>query len=779
MAKSLSSDVADRLSNLSIQSPVDTKILGWFCPKCTKLLAMPIKKDVKPEDHASTGWVLHYSTIKALTAVANQGCQLCFIILQSNCGYVDKARVPDTAIWLQRGYSLESEDEYNSDDGSSIVNEDDDDDVDDKNDNKDESDDEGLDENQVTQNGYGDGDGDDDSDDGEWMLDQNISIKWVTKRINGAKVMTSETTVASAIALPTYPTDLKACESTADIDLKPWFTTCLNEHSCEKDRKPGYLPKRLLECTGQGLRLVDSQSIEKDVRYAALSYSWGTSPTHLTLTTENMTKLENGILDADLPLTFSDAAKVALGLDIKYIWIDSLCIIQSGDNGEDWLNQVGEMHNIYSSCVLQIAASHSTNAFGGCFFKRPKGGQRPTIVSPAKFVNMEVPKNGDKPALLIPSSGDILNFYLDTRGWVFQERLLAPRTVHFDKDDVYWECYKCKCSASYLLGEQTLHSDIRKGVSQEYNWQEYNWRRVEQDDKLDAYAWGEMVNEYSKRNLTVPEDRLIAFSSIAQRVCEHYNDDYIAGFCRSLLPQALLWYCSDGVKCGPEYGKFQTNMCFNNYGVPTWSWGSVNNEIYFSSISNTKAELVSADVKLADESRKYGLISNASITLRAPVFYLDIKCFKGTDLPTNRIMFQGSILLIDDIEQADGCLDTREPDSIAYYASIDNGIWPDEDENAEYKPNPSFRFNPDKSADYAHVDIWKNVICLVIEADGDSDGTEKVAEEEIRGLILVPLDSGAKMDIKYVRIGEFNMSAVSEKGTSPVNGMEVMEITIV
>jgi hypothetical protein len=769
MSKPLSSvqkEVTNRLSSLNIQSSSKSNKLGWFCAKCTKLLALPLTKDPKIDDQASTGWVLHYSNIKTLTAVANQGCQLCFVVLQSNIGYQDKDRIPDTAIWLQREYLLERVFEDDEDDqeclsdDSSIAHDDE------KNDDTETPD---VDEDY---NSYSD------------LTNQCIGIKWVVKKVNGARSMHMESIVASAVPLPAYPTGLQACESTADIPLESWFSTCLNDHSCEKDRTTGYLPKRLLECTSHGLRLLDSNSIDKNARYAALSYSWGPSPAHLTLTTENMPNLQKGIPDEDLPLTFSDAAKIAVRLDIKYIWIDSLCIIQSGDNGEDWRDQVGEMHNIYGSCILQIAAAHSSDAFGGCFSKRPKGGQRPTILPPAKFANIDVPKNGDKPALLLPSVDE---FHLDSRGWVYQERLLAPRTVHFDKWDVFWECHKVKCSASYLLGEQTLHDDIRKSVVYESNGPKYGWRWIIEDGKVDPYHWGEMITEYSKRSLTRPQDRLVAFSSVAQRIAEHSQDDYIAGYLASILPQALLWTCMGGVRCGTEQLKFQPNMCINDYGVPTWSWGSVNNEIFSTMLnSGVKASLVSTDVKLVDESHKYGPMRNASIRLRGPVFQLDIKGFKGTDLPSNRILFQGSVLIIDDLYQNGGCLRTRQPNSIAYYASVDNGIWPEEDEDAEDNPNPHFTFTPNVSADYAHVDIWKNVVCLVIEADDDEDDDDeddesKFTEMEIRGLVLVPWTSDKEKDkdVKYVRIGEFDMTAVSEKGTSPLNRMETMEVTVV
>ena len=41
-------------------------------------------------------------------------------------------------------------------------------------------------------------------------------------------------------------------------------------------------------------------------------------------------------------------------LGVRYLWIDSLCIIQ--DQTEDWLKQAALMGNIYSGGLLNLAA---------------------------------------------------------------------------------------------------------------------------------------------------------------------------------------------------------------------------------------------------------------------------------------------------------------------------------------------------------------------------------------------------------------------------------------
>ncbi|KAM5356788.1 hypothetical protein ACJ41O_003434 [Fusarium nematophilum] len=68
-------------------------------------------------------------------------------------------------------------------------------------------------------------------------------------------------------------------------------------------------------------------------RYAALSHCWGESAT-LKLLSGNKSRLETNINISELPQSYKEAVDVCLRMDIKYIWIDSLCIIQ--DSTDDW-----------------------------------------------------------------------------------------------------------------------------------------------------------------------------------------------------------------------------------------------------------------------------------------------------------------------------------------------------------------------------------------------------------------------------------------------------------
>ena len=99
-------------------------------------------------------------------------------------------------------------------------------------------------------------------------------------------------------------------------------------------------------------------------RYATLSHCWGlVGP--LTTTRDTRPQRLQGIALNDLPNTFRDAVLVTRKLGIRYLWIDSLCILQ-GDK-TDWETESGRMADVYSNAYINLAASSSRDSRGGLF----------------------------------------------------------------------------------------------------------------------------------------------------------------------------------------------------------------------------------------------------------------------------------------------------------------------------------------------------------------------------------------------------------------------------
>ncbi|KAK2050895.1 HET-domain-containing protein, partial [Colletotrichum caudatum] len=106
-------------------------------------------------------------------------------------------------------------------------------------------------------------------------------------------------------------------------------------------------------------------------RYTTLSHCWGPRP--VIRTTSRTIDDHLGALPLDgLPPTFRDAVSITRSLGIRYVWIDSLCIVQ--DSEEDWELESARMGAVYASSYLTIAASASPDSTGGCFAPRRASG---------------------------------------------------------------------------------------------------------------------------------------------------------------------------------------------------------------------------------------------------------------------------------------------------------------------------------------------------------------------------------------------------------------------
>ena len=58
-----------------------------------------------------------------------------------------------------------------------------------------------------------------------------------------------------------------------------------------------------------------------------------------------------------LPKTIMDAIKCTEQLGLKYLWVDSLCIIQ--DSAEDKAKEISRMSNIYQNAYVSLFSSYN------------------------------------------------------------------------------------------------------------------------------------------------------------------------------------------------------------------------------------------------------------------------------------------------------------------------------------------------------------------------------------------------------------------------------------
>jgi hypothetical protein len=288
-----------------------------------------------------------------------------------------------------------------------------------------------------------------------------------------------------------------------------------------------------------------------------------------------------GMPIASLPKTFRDAISVARSLAFRYIWIDSLCIVQ--DSVEDWRQEAAYMQEIYTYSSCTIAATAAADGEGGCFSERD-----PSSLRLSKIALRWADKADERNYLLIDDQyvdKQLTTAPLNRRGWVLQERILSPRTLHFGQSQMFWQCRETMACEAF---PRDLPWFLTESDEWSTEWSTHSKTSFPSDiDVTDIgetlaerrkrlyWRWWKLVSMYMRLALTVPEDKLVAISGLAKGFGEALgNDDYLAGLWRGSLPNDLLWSVwNDKQSNGLDSSRP------SNYRAPSWSWASVEADV--------------------------------------------------------------------------------------------------------------------------------------------------------------------------------------------------------
>ncbi|KAK0706320.1 heterokaryon incompatibility protein-domain-containing protein, partial [Lasiosphaeria miniovina] len=233
------------------------------------------------------------------------------------------------------------------------------------------------------------------------------------------------------------------------------------------------------------------------IRYVALSHCWGSSARPPLKTTKaNLASHMQVIPTAALSRTFTDAIQVTRALGIRYLWIDSLCIIQ--DDDAIWAAEAVKMASVYRRSYFTIAATSSLSGDGGLSLD----GSDPDALIHVKFDGSPQQEGVEACSIRYPvaSPRAIWNAPLSEIAWVIQEQVLSARLVHFTEHQMYYQC--------------------RVGM--------------ESEDGTVRYP---DISKYSSRLLTFPSDRVAAIAGLVK-----YYQDTTGGTPVLGCWEETLWY---------------------------------------------------------------------------------------------------------------------------------------------------------------------------------------------------------------------------------------------
>ncbi|KAH8171572.1 heterokaryon incompatibility protein (HET) domain-containing protein [Sarocladium implicatum] len=389
------------------------------------------------------------------------------------------------------------------------------------------------------------------------------------------------------------------------IQARQWLQNCRESHPDCRKPVPEYAPSRLLHIDPdtQTVQLQHKVSLPNNLQYATLSHCWGQAVLQC-LKQDSISIFEKGIPFSELAQTFQDAVRACQEFELSYIWIDCFCIIQ--DSPQDWIVESLQMRQVYSNASLNIAATDSRDSHGGLFRERNVLALRPfefdldkvlqlsqkpaekTDVSESKEEETPIDES-DKSNKPDETTEELETVYyltdidlcwdtfeqspLNLRSWVLQERLLSPRVLHYDKDQLVWECDSLTACERFpgpdgISGLIPNNKRIRASIDKLQGMQKSE--RVLGQELHDI--WRPIVKSYTACGLTKHTDRLIALNGIAQRLSQMFDSDYVAGFFTHHMESQLAW------RLGGQ--RYNLDSRVPDVRVaPSWSWASFLGEI--------------------------------------------------------------------------------------------------------------------------------------------------------------------------------------------------------
>lgn len=327
--------------------------------------------------------------------------------------------------------------------------------------------------------------------------------------------------------------------------LRQWIYRCQEEHPlCEQVSDKG-LPHRILKINSvRPLRVQVVEDCPDRRGYACLSHRWGPHTKINSLKKANLHIYKAGIPVENIDPLMRDAMEATFRLGYCFIWIDCYCIIQ--DDRKDWENEAANMGSIYEQAVFTISAVSSTSNSGRGMFSSLSHELKPIEVAKVNGQQVYVRKQIEHPCGLegFLQAKEYSENELLTRGWVFQERMLSKRFIHFTSEEIFWEC----CEATWC------ECEFRSAA---WELQRSRVKRTVGDS-----SWEDIANAYDKKALTLKKDKLPALGGVARRYGELKGDwTYLAGLWKEQLPYCLVW----------------SKMAWHSprpldQDVPTWSW---------------------------------------------------------------------------------------------------------------------------------------------------------------------------------------------------------------
>ena len=294
----------------------------------------------------------------------------------------------------------------------------------------------------------------------------------------------------------------------------------------------------------------------KHAPYIALSHVWGKGEPYMTKLSNVMLHRTHGGLDRnleELPRVFHDAFNLVCCLGVRYIWIDSLCIVQDSSRSFGLNSRVMDL--IYGNALLTICAADGVDSSTGLRAMHPKEHEAHQITADcAPGVRLMVTH---PPEIVIKAST------WDTHAWKLQERLLSKRCLIFTEGRVYFQCLSTCMS-------EDIFTD-REGVGWSLDLVDAPLQMLRELNRRALWVYTNCVPLYTAWILTNRKDILAAFNGICNLMEKTMQAPFIFGLPTSHFDIALLWQPQSALeRRAPKNDEERAE--YNGMQFPSWSW---------------------------------------------------------------------------------------------------------------------------------------------------------------------------------------------------------------
>ena len=272
--------------------------------------------------------------------------------------------------------------------------------------------------------------------------------------------------------------------------ISHWLTFCQKRHEklCHRRGKNGVRNLTVIECATRKLLHLPGEEYD----YVTLSYIWGPSPSAVW---EDKTKLPDPV-----PKVIDDTITVSLALGFRFLWVDRYCIPQ--DDEKEKQSQLGNMGRIYSCSALTIIAA----AGDGPDFGLPGVSTMPRLPQPS------ITWGNDELVYCVSRGGrkEIQSSKWNSRGWTYQEGLLARKRLIFTERQVSFQCQAMHQAESIASQLDSVQAKAVFPLSVDFGVIFPKF----QDLQRSKMSFPLRVNEFIRRDFTYDSDALDAFRGI-------------------------------------------------------------------------------------------------------------------------------------------------------------------------------------------------------------------------------------------------------------------------